>query len=55
MMQGYDKPIYCNHKMPISNTPPFVPQETIDGLYLRSQFDLPADWAGRQIIIRFGG
>ncbi len=55
MMQGYDKPIYCNHKMPIPNTPPFVPQEdNPTGLY-RRQFDLPADWAGRQIIIRFGG
>jgi len=25
MMQGYDKPIYCNVKMPIPNTPPFCP------------------------------
>ncbi len=55
MLQGYDKPIYCNVKMPIPNTPPFVPQEdNPTGLYLR-EFDLPADWQGRRVILHFGG
>ena len=55
MLQGYDKPIYCNVKMPIPNTPPFVPQEdNPTGLYLR-EFDIPADWAGRRVILYFGG
>jgi beta-galactosidase len=54
-MQGYDKPIYCNVKMPIPNTPPFVPQEdNPTGLY-RRDFDLPADWDGRRVILFFGG
>ncbi len=55
MMQGYDKPIYCNVKMPIPNTPPFVPQDdNPTGLY-RREFDLPQDWAGRRVILSFGG
>ena len=55
MLQGYDKPIYCNVKMPIPNTPPFVPQEdNPTGLY-RREFDLPADWQGRRVILYFGG
>lgn len=53
--QGYDKPIYCNVKMPIPNTPPFVPQDdNPTGLY-RRDFDLPAEWQGRRIILYFGG
>ncbi len=55
MLQGYDKPIYCNVRMPIPNTPPFVPQEdNPTGLY-RREFDLPADWQGRRVILFFGG
>ncbi len=55
MLQGYDKPIYCNVKMPIPNTPPFVPQEdNPTGLY-RREFDLPGDWQGRRVILSFGG
>lgn len=55
MMQGYDKPIYCNVKMPIPNTPPFVPQDdNPTGLY-RRDFDLPAGWQDRRVILSFGG
>ncbi len=51
----YDKPIYCNVKMPIPNIPPYVPAEdNPTGLYRRA-FDLPADWQGRRVIIHFGG
>ncbi len=54
-LQGYDKPIYCNIKMPIPHTPPFVPQEdNPTGLYRRA-FDLPAGWADRRILVHFGG
>jgi beta-galactosidase len=54
-MQGYDKPIYCNIKMPIPHNPPFVPAEdNPTGLY-RRDFDLPADWEGRRVVIHFGG
>ena len=55
MMQGYDKPIYTNVKMPIPNTPPFVPQDdNPTGLY-RREFHLPSEWDGRRIILSFGG
>ncbi len=54
-MQGYDRPIYCNVKMPIPNTPPHVPaDDNPTGLYRRT-FELPAAWAGRRIVLRFGG
>ena len=53
--QGFDKPIYTNVKMPIPNTPPFVPKEdNPTGLYRRT-FNLPAEWDGRQIVLHFGG
>jgi beta-galactosidase len=54
-MQGYDKPIYTNVKMPIPNTPPHVPQDdNPTGIY-RREFDLPTNWQGRRVIIHFGG
>ncbi|MEM7798429.1 MAG: glycoside hydrolase family 2 TIM barrel-domain containing protein [Chloroflexota bacterium] len=53
--QGFDKPIYTNVKMPIPNTPPFVPKEDKPtGLYRRS-FMMPDDWHERQVVICFGG
>ena len=55
MFQGYDKPIYCNVKMPIPNTPPHVPvDDNPTGLYRRT-FEVPVAWAGRRVILRFGG
>ena len=54
-VQGYDKPIYCNVKMPIPNTPPYVPQDdNPTGLY-RREFEIPESWQGRRVILHFGG
>ncbi|MDW8278784.1 MAG: glycoside hydrolase family 2 TIM barrel-domain containing protein [Anaerolineales bacterium] len=54
-LQGYDKPIYCNIKMPIPHNPPFVPaDDNPTGLY-RRVFDLPDAWRGRRVVIHFGG
>ncbi len=54
-VQGFDKPIYTNVKMPIPDNPPHVPQEdNPTGVYRRT-FDLPADWEDQRIILRFEG
>ena len=52
MLQGYDKPIYTNVKMPFPALPPFVPQENPTGLYSR-EFDIPTNWDGRRTAIVF--
>lgn len=54
-MQGYDKPIYTNVKMPFDPNPPFVPKDdNPTGIY-RTDFEVPKEWDGRQIFICFGG
>ena len=53
-MQGYDKPIYTNVKMPFPNNPPFVPEENPTGVYRRT-FTIPESWQDRQIIVSFDG
>jgi beta-galactosidase/beta-glucuronidase len=54
-MQGYDKPIYTNIKMPFPANPPYVPHEdNPTGLY-RHTFSVPANWQGRQVFISFDG
>ncbi len=54
-MQGYDKPIYTNVKMPFPPNPPYVPHEdNPTGLY-RHTFTVPANWQGRQVFISFDG
>lgn len=54
-LQGYDRPIYTNIRMPFSHRPPFVPtDDNPTGLYRRS-FELPPGWEGRRVIAHFGG
>ena len=54
-MQGYDKPIYTNVKMPIPTAPPLVPQDdNPTGLYRRT-FNIPEDWHERQVFVSFDG
>ncbi len=54
-MQGFDKPIYTNIQMPIETVPPDVPQDdNPTGLY-RCRFRLPKGWAGRRVVVHFGG
>ena len=55
-MQGFDKPIYTNVKMPWSNDLyPGVPEDDNPTGCYRRTFDLPADWDGRQIFVLFEG
>jgi beta-galactosidase len=40
--------------MPFPERPPHVPDENPTGIYRRS-FSIPRSWAGRRIVLRFGG
>ena len=53
-MHGYDRPHYTNVQMPFRDEPPHVPDENPTGCY-RREFEVPADWDGRRVVIYFGG
>jgi beta-galactosidase len=53
-LQGYGNPHYTNVQMPFPDEPPFVPEENLTGIYSR-EFTVPKDWAGRRVVIHFGG
>ncbi|MBN1933250.1 MAG: glycoside hydrolase family 2, partial [Anaerolineae bacterium] len=54
-LQGYDRPIYTNVKMPfLPVDPPYVPDENPTGVYRRT-FTLPDGWQGRQVFVCFEG
>ncbi len=53
-MQGFDRPIYTNVKMPFAASPPLVPVDNPTGLYVRT-FHLPQGWLKRRTIICFEG
>lgn len=53
-LQGYGHPHYTNVQMPFPEEPPFVPEENPTGIYAR-EFEIPASWSGRRIVLHFGG
>lgn len=53
-MQGYGRPHYTNVLYPFPVDPPRVPTENPTGSY-RRDFDIPASWQDRQIVLRFDG
>ncbi len=53
-MLGYGKPHYTNVIYPFPVDPPHVPTENPTGCYLR-EFDLPAAWEGKRVLLRFEG
>jgi beta-galactosidase len=53
-LQGYGHPHYTNQRMPFNDEPPSVPDENPTGIYTR-EFAVPAKWAGRRVVIHFGG
>ena len=53
-MHGYGRPHYTNVRYPFPVDPPYVPQDNPVGSY-RREFELPADWEGRQIFLVFEG
>ena len=52
--QGYGKPHYTNVQMPWPHLPPHVPSDNPTGVYRRT-FTVPAAWAGKRVVIHFGG
>jgi beta-galactosidase len=51
----YDKPFFSNIKHPFKADPPRVPHDdNPTGLY-RTTFRVPAAWAGRRLLLHFGG
>ena len=53
-MHGFDRPHYTNVVMPFADAPPNVPDANPTGLY-RARFEVPADWAGRRVVLQVGG
>ncbi len=54
-MHGLGKPPqYTNVTMPFPNTPPRVPRDNPTAVYRRT-FSLPRAWAGRRVVLHFGG
>ena len=53
-MQGFDYNHYTNVNMPFPEQPPRVPEKNPTGLY-RTRFSIPQEWAGRRIVLHFGG
>ena len=53
-LRGYGNPWYTNVVYPFPVDPPHPPTENPTGDY-RVAFDVPADWAGRPVVLRFDG
>jgi beta-galactosidase len=53
-MHGHGSPAYTNVNYPFPVEPPHVPIDNPTGDH-RLAFAVPADWAGRRAVLRFGG
>jgi beta-galactosidase len=53
-LHGHGNPWYTNVVYPFPVDPPHPPEENPTGDY-RVVFDLPEDWAGRRVVLRFDG
>jgi beta-galactosidase len=55
-LQGYGIPIYVNAKYPFVITdPPHIPHDNNPVGSYRTEFEIPADWKGRQVFLHFDG
>ena len=52
-MQGHGHPIYTNVVMPFSGEPPAVPEDNPTAVY-RRDFEIPAHWSGRRVVLSVG-
>jgi beta-galactosidase/beta-glucuronidase len=53
-LQGYGQPHYTNKPYPFPADPPHVPDDNPTGCY-RRPFQLPNEWLGQRIFLRFEG
>ena len=53
MAGNWDKPHYTNVQMPFEGLPPEIPELNPTGIYER-EFEVPADWAGRRVVLHVG-
>lgn len=53
-VHGFDRPIYTNVIYPFPCNPPLTPEANPTGCYV-TEFELPAEWVGRDIFVEFGG
>ena len=53
-LQGYDYAIYTNIKYPHKATPPTIQADYNPVGSYRMEFETPADWNGKEIILHFG-
>ncbi len=53
MQDTFDKPHYTNVQMPFAGAAPHVPEANPTGIYERD-FELPAAWSGRRIVLHVG-
>jgi beta-galactosidase len=50
----FDRPHYTNVQMPFPEEPPQVPEKNPTGCY-RTTLHVPESWAGRRVVLHFGG
>src|ERR1035437_997141 len=53
-LKGYDYPIYTNIKYPFKPAPPTMQADFNPVGSYRMEFETPADWKGKEIILHFG-
>ncbi len=54
-LEGFDRPLYSNSRYPFPPPPPKVGRLWQPVGSYRRTFEVPADWAGRQIFLHFDG
>ncbi len=54
-LHGYGIPIYTNLIYPFPANPPYIPHEYNPVGSYRRDFEVPADWASRQVLVHFDG
>jgi len=53
-LQGHGVPIYVNAGYPFPRDPPRIPHDANPVGAYRHRFEVPADWAGRRIVLNLG-